>query len=118
MDPQQGTGYLPFLKNVSVTEPLRRSLVLEIACDVVIGSRIGRRLPFSKTVSQFPPCDPVRYLTAGDDRSDDERFISSTLYAICRITNFAFIADSLTSSRLILATVSVTTRSQSKFAHH
>src|SRR6266702_6097641 len=96
MDPQQGTGYHPFLKGFAVTAPLRRSLMLEIACDVVICGRIGRRLPFSKALSQLPPCDRVRYLTVGEDRTEDERFTSSTLYAICRITNFA----SLPSSRL------------------
>ena len=40
MDPQQGTTEAPFLKNIAVTEPLRRSLVLEIARDVVICGRI------------------------------------------------------------------------------
>ena len=36
MDPQQGTSDVPFLEDIAVTEPLRRSLVLEIARDVVI----------------------------------------------------------------------------------
>ena len=100
MNPQQGTGYLPFLKDVAVTEPLCRSLVLETACDVVICGRIGRGLPFSKALSQLPPCDRVRYLPVGEDRTDDERFTSSTLYAICRIANFTSVAASFPSSRL------------------
>ena len=100
MDPQQGTGYLPLLKDVAVIEPLSRSPVLEIACDVVICGRIGRRLPSSKALSQLPPCDRVRYLTVSEDRTDDERFTSSTLYVICRITNFASVAAALPSCRL------------------
>ena len=74
--------------------------MLEITCHVVICGWVRRGLPLPKTLSQLPPCDVVRYLTVDEDRVDDERFTSSTLYAILCITEFTSIAASLPSNQL------------------
>ena len=97
MDPEQGTCYLPFFEDVAITEPLCCSLVLETVRDIVVCGRIGRRLPFPKAFSQLSPCDRIRYLTVSEDRSNNELFVSFTLYAICSITSFASVAAFLPS---------------------
>ncbi len=97
MDPQQGTGQLPFLEDVSFTEPLCGSLVLTVGCNDVICGWIRRRLPFSKALKHFPPCEHVRRSIIGSDRNDDERFRSSMLYAVVCMINFASVAASFPS---------------------
>jgi hypothetical protein len=47
MDPQQGASNLPFLEDAPSKEPLRGSLMMTIARDVVIYGRIRRGLPVS-----------------------------------------------------------------------
>ena len=106
VDPQQGTCYLPFFEDVAITEPLCRSLVLETARGIVVCRRIGRRLPYPKSISQLSPCDRIRYLTVSEDRSNDELFTSYTSYAIRFIISFAFVAAFLLSRRLNISGVS------------
>jgi hypothetical protein len=57
MNPQQGTSHVPFFETVAFKEPLRSSLMLTIAGEVVIGEGIWWRLPFPKAFS----CDRVRH---------------------------------------------------------
>ncbi len=97
MDPQQGTGHRPFVKDVAFTEPLRRSIVLTIGCNDVICGRIRRGLPFSKALKQLPPCEHVGRSTIGNEEIDDERFTSSMLYAVVCMINFASIVASFPS---------------------
>ena len=92
MDPQQGTGHLPFLKDAALAEPLRCSFVLRFARYFVICGRVRRRLPFSKALSQLPPCDRISYETVGEDGTDDEQFTSPRLSAVCCMIVFVSIA--------------------------
>jgi hypothetical protein len=92
VDPKQGSGFLPFLEDIACKKPLRRSIVLEIRCGVVICGRIRGGLPFSKVLSHFLACDSVRRMTASEDRTDDERC------ALIDIS-FASVAASLPSGR-------------------
>ena len=97
MNPQQGTNRLPFLNSIAPTEPLGRSLVLTIGCNVVICRRVRRRLPISKTRKQLPPYEHVRCSTIGNNKNDDGRFMSSTLDAVVCMINFASVAVSFPS---------------------
>ena len=47
MNPQEGTGSLPFDNDPGFKEPHRRSFLLSLSCDIVIRGRIGRREPGS-----------------------------------------------------------------------
>jgi hypothetical protein len=46
MDPQRGSSNLPFLGDSASKEPLRCSLVLTMARDVVVCRRVGEGLSF------------------------------------------------------------------------
>ena len=55
MNPQQGARRLPFLENILIKNPSRRSLVMGAARDVVIRRWVRRVQPSSKVLERPPP---------------------------------------------------------------
>lgn len=53
--PQERAGGFPLIENCATKEPLSGSLVLSVACNVVISGWICRREPSSKASSEMVP---------------------------------------------------------------
>jgi hypothetical protein len=52
VDPQERRGRLPLFKNTALEEPGRCSLVVNLACDIMIYGGIRRREPLFQFLSQ------------------------------------------------------------------
>jgi hypothetical protein len=56
INPQQRSVVLPFSEFGALNKPRCGSLVLSLACIVVIDGRVGRREPYSKFLLHLIPC--------------------------------------------------------------
>ena len=89
MDPQERADQQPVLELRVSKEPLGRSLLVGLACIVVICRRVRRRKPFENVLFNLCPCgkDSVstEAIRIGKPVGDYIHFISSTSFDICCI---------------------------------
>ena len=74
MNPKQRAGRsFPFIEHISVDEPFRASLMVGLACDIIVFRRIRRRQPTSKALLHVVAYNIVLAIVARASKSTFER---------------------------------------------